>query len=131
MSRLDKYLWSVRIFKTRSDAADACKSGKVKVNGTEAKASREVKAGDDLVVRKLNILFEFKIIEPIDKRQPARLVPNYIENHTSEEELAKLNAPKESLFLYRERGTGRPTKKERRDMDGVMGFLEMDDEVDE
>jgi ribosome-associated heat shock protein Hsp15 len=58
-------------------------------------------------------------------------VPNYIENHTSEEELAKLNAPKESLFLYRERGTGRPTKKERRDMDGVMGFLEMDDEVDE
>ena len=89
MSRLDKYLWSVRIFKTRSDAADACKSGKVKVNGTEAKPSREVKAGDELVVRKL------------------------------------------SLFLYRERGTGRPTKKERRDMDGVMGFLEMDDEVDE
>ncbi|PKP06554.1 MAG: RNA-binding protein [Bacteroidetes bacterium HGW-Bacteroidetes-5] len=131
MSRLDKYLWSVRIFKTRSDAADACKSGKVKVNGTEAKPSREVKAGDELVVRKLNILFEFKIIEPIDKRQPARLVPNYIENHTSEEELAKLNTPKESLFLYRERGTGRPTKKERRDMDGVMGFLEMDDEVDE
>jgi ribosome-associated heat shock protein Hsp15 len=131
MSRLDKYLWSVRIFKTRSDAADACKSGKVKVNGTEAKASREVKAGDELVVRKLNIFFEFKIIEPIDKRQPARLVPNYIENHTSEEELAKLNTPKESLFLYRERGTGRPTKKERRDMDGVMEFLEMDDEVDE
>ncbi|HBG24725.1 MAG: RNA-binding protein [Bacteroidetes bacterium GWF2_41_61] len=131
MSRLDKYLWSVRIFKTRSDAADACKSGKVKVNGTEAKPSREVKEGDELVVRKLNILFEFKIIEPIDKRQPARLVPNYIENHTSEEELAKLNTPKESLFLYRERGTGRPTKKERRDMDGVMGFLEMDDEVDE
>jgi ribosome-associated heat shock protein Hsp15 len=131
MSRLDKYLWSVRIFKTRSDAADACKSGKVKVNGTEAKPSREVKAGDELVVRKLNILFEFKIIEPIDKRQPARLVPNYIENHTSEEELAKLNTPKESLFLYRERGTGRPTKKERRVMDGVMGFLEMDDEVDE
>ncbi|HBZ24667.1 MAG TPA: RNA-binding protein [Rikenellaceae bacterium] len=131
MSRLDKYLWSVRIFKTRSDAADACKSGKVKVNGTEAKPSREVKAGDELVVRKLNILFEFKIIEPIDKRQPARFVPNFIENHTSEEELAKLNTPKESLFLYRERGTGRPTKKERRDMDGVMGFLEMDDEVDE
>ncbi|PKO99999.1 MAG: RNA-binding protein [Bacteroidetes bacterium HGW-Bacteroidetes-8] len=131
MSRLDKYLWSVRIFKTRSDAADACKSGKVKVNGTEAKASREVRAGDELVVRKLNIFFEFKIIEPIDKRQPARLVPNYIENLTPEEELAKLNAPKESLFLYRERGTGRPTKKERRDMDGVMGFLEMDDESGE
>jgi len=130
MSRLDKYLWSVRIFKTRSDAADACKSGKVKVNGTDAKASREVRAGDELVVRKLNIFFEFKIIEPIDKRQPARLVPNYIENHTSEEELAKLNTPKESLFLYRERGTGRPTKKERRDMNGVMGFLEMDDDRD-
>ncbi len=131
MSRLDKYLWSVRIFKTRSDAADACKSGKVKVNGTEAKASREVRAGDELVVRKLSIFFEFKIIEYIDKRQPARLVPNYIENLTSEEELAKLNAPKESLFLYRERGTGRPTKKERRDMDGIMGFLEMDDNSDE
>ncbi|MDP3436982.1 MAG: RNA-binding S4 domain-containing protein [Bacteroidales bacterium] len=131
MSRLDKYLWSVRIFKTRSDAADACKSGKVKVNGTEAKASREVRAGDELVVRKLNIFFEFKIIEPIDKRQPARLVPNYIENLTPEEELAKLNAPKESLFLYRDRGTGRPTKKDRRDMDGVMGFLEMDNDSDE
>ncbi len=131
MSRLDKFLWSVRIFKTRSDAADACKSGKVKVNGTEAKASREVRAGDELVVRKLNIFFEFKIIEPIDKRQPARLVSNYIENLTPEEELAKLNAPKESLFLYRDRGTGRPTKKERRDMDGVMGFLEMDEDSDE
>lgn len=131
MSRLDKYLWSVRIFKTRSDAADACKSGKVKVNGTEAKPSREVRSGDELVVRKFNIFFKFRIIDSIENRQPAKLVPNFIENLTSEEELAKLNAPKESLFLYRDRGTGRPTKKERRDMDGVMGFLEMDDNSDE
>lgn len=128
MSRLDKYLWSVRIYKTRSDAADACKSGKVKVNGTEAKSSRDVKSGDILEVRKQNIAFKFKVLALIDKRQPARAVPEYIENITTEEELAKLHAPKENIFLYRDRGTGRPTKKERRDMEDLLGFLEMDDE---
>ncbi|MHC1780701.1 MAG: RNA-binding S4 domain-containing protein [Bacteroidales bacterium] len=128
MSRLDKYLWSVRIYKTRSDAADACKSGKVKVNGTEAKSSRDVKTGDILEVRKQNIAFKFKVLALIDKRQPARAVPEYIENITPEEELAKLHAPKENIFLYRDRGTGRPTKKERRDMEDLLGFLEMDDE---
>jgi len=127
MCRLDKYLWSVRIYKTRSEAADACKSGRVKVNGTEAKSSRDVKAGDILEVRRQNITFKFKILDLIDRRQPAKLVPEFIENITPEEELAKLYAPKESIFLYRERGTGRPTKKERRDMDDLLGFLEMDE----
>jgi ribosome-associated heat shock protein Hsp15 len=125
MCRLDKYLWSVRIFKTRSEAADSCKTGRIKVNGTEAKSSRDVKAGDILEVRKQNISFRFKVLSLIDRRQPAKLVSGFIENITPEEELAKLYAPKENIFLYRDRGTGRPTKKERRDMDDLLGFLEM------
>lgn len=128
MCRLDKYLWSVRIYKTRSEAADACKSGRIKVNGTEAKSSRDVKPGDILEVRKQSISFKFNALALIDKRQPAKLVSGYIENITSEEELAKLHAPKENIFLYRERGTGRPTKKERRDMDDLLGFLELDED---
>ncbi|GAB1472782.1 RNA-binding S4 domain-containing protein [Bacteroidota bacterium] len=128
MCRLDKYLWSVRIYKTRSEAADACKSGRIKVNGTEAKSSRDVKPGDILEVRKQSISFKFNVLALIDKRQPAKLVSGYIENITSEEELAKLHAPKENIFLYRERGTGRPTKKERRDMDDLLGFLELDED---
>ncbi len=127
MCRLDKYLWSVRIYKTRSEAADACKSGRVRVNSTEAKSSRDVRAGDILEVRKQNITFKFKVLDLIDRRQPAKLVAGFIENITSEEELAKLHAPRENIFLYRERGTGRPTKKERREMEDLLGFLEVDE----
>ncbi|MBP6454739.1 MAG: RNA-binding S4 domain-containing protein, partial [Bacteroidales bacterium] len=74
MSRLDKFLWSIRVFKTRSEAADACKSGRVKVNGTEAKSSREIKSGDGVTVRKGIVTYSFNVKTPIDKRQPARLV---------------------------------------------------------
>ncbi|MDP3452738.1 MAG: RNA-binding S4 domain-containing protein [Bacteroidales bacterium] len=130
MSRLDKFLWSVRLYKTRADAADACKSGKVKVNGIEAKSSREVKPGDIIDVRKAHIVFKFNVIAPIDKRQPAKLTDQFIINITPQEELDKLAIPKESLFLHRDRGTGRPTKKDRRDMDGLMEIIGMDEEYD-
>lgn len=123
MSRMDKFLWSIRIFKTRSDAADACKSGRVKANGTEAKSSREVKSGDEISVRKGVLTYSFRVKTPIDKRQPAKLVEEYVENTTPQSELDKLMTPKETMHMVRERGTGRPTKKERREMDSLMDGL--------
>jgi ribosome-associated heat shock protein Hsp15 len=122
MSRIDKYLWSVRVFKTRSAAADACKSGKVKVNDIEAKPSREIKSGDVIEVRKLNIHYKYRVLELVANRQPASKVPVYAEDITSESELEKLNAPKESVTVYREKGMGRPTKRERRKLDDLMGL---------
>ena len=122
MSRLDKFLWSVRIYKTRSDAAEACKSGKIKINGMEAKPSRDVKSGDIMDVRKLNIFYKYEVLDQIENRQPAKLVAGFIKDITPEEELAKLNMPKESFFISRDRGTGRPTKKERRDLDDLLDF---------
>lgn len=123
MSRLDKYLWAIRVFKTRSDAADACKSGKVKVNDMEAKASREVKQGDTISVRKVNMIFQFRVVAPVENRQPAKLVEEYAINITPQSELDKLNVPRETLHLVRERGTGRPTKKDRREMDDLIENL--------
>ena len=128
MSRLDKFLWSIRVFKTRSEAADACKSGRVKVNGTEAKSSREIKSGDGVTVRKGIVTYSFNVKTPIDKRQPARLVEEFVQNTTPQSEIDKLLVPKETMHMVRERGTGRPTKKERREMDGVMDTLWWDDE---
>ena len=103
MSRLDKFLWSVRIYKTRSDAAEACKSGKIKINGMEAKPSRDVKSGDIMDVRKLNIFYKYEVLDQIENRQPAKLVAGFIKDITPEEELAKLNMPKESFFISRDR----------------------------
>ena len=115
--RIDKYLWSIRVFKTRSEATDACKGGKVRVNGNDIKPSRDVKVGDVIVVRKGAVTYTYKVLALIDKRQGAALVPNYAENLTPQEELDKLRAPVETFFLKRDRGTGRPTKKDRRQME--------------
>lgn len=123
MSRLDKYLWAIRVYKTRSDAADACKSGKVKVNDMEAKSSREVKQGDTISVRKVNVIFQFRVVAPVENRQPAKLVAEYAINITPQSELDKLNVPRETMHLVRERGTGRPTKKDRREMDDLIENL--------
>ena len=123
MSRLDKYLWAIRVFKTRSDAADACKSGKVKVNDMEAKASSEVKQWDTISLRKVNVIFQFRVVAPVENRQPAKLVEEYAINITPQSELDKLNVPRETLHLVRERGTGRPTKKDRREMDDLIENL--------
>jgi ribosome-associated heat shock protein Hsp15 len=123
-TRLDKYLWSIRVFKTRSDATDACRGGKVLVGGQDAKPSREVKAGDIIQVRKGPVQYRYKVLQPIDRRQGAALVSQYAENLTEESELAKLHAPHESFFVTRDRGAGRPTKKERRQMDTLYSELE-------
>jgi ribosome-associated heat shock protein Hsp15 len=118
--RIDKYLWAMRIFKTRSDAADACKGSKVKINGIDAKPSREVKEGEVITVRRQAVVYTYKVIALMDKRQPAKNVPLYIENLTPEEELAKLNPQNFVPFSQREQGAGRPTKKDRRELDELF-----------
>lgn len=128
--RLDKYLWAVRIFKTRSDAADAIRNNKVTVNGAYAKPSREVRPDDRIAVRKLAVTYSYKVLEPVSSRQPAKNVPLYCLNITPQEELDKLNVPRETVFVMRDRGTGRPTKKERRDLDELMNGIYFDEEED-
>ncbi len=128
--RIDKWLWAMRVFKTREDAADACRNNRVSINGAYTKPSRDVKAGDVVTVRKQPVTWSFRVIEPISNRQPAKNVPLYAENITPQEELDKLNVPRETIFIQRDRGTGRPTKKERREIDNLMedvSYLDWED----
>jgi ribosome-associated heat shock protein Hsp15 len=122
-TRIDKFLWSIRVFKTRADATEACKGGKVTVNGQDAKPSKEVKGGDVISVRKGAIHYTYKVLLPIEKRQGAKEVEKYAQNLTPESEMKKMNAPVETFFVKRDRGAGRPTKKERREMDGLYDSL--------
>lgn len=126
--RLDKYLWAVRIFKTRSDAADAVRNNKVTVNGGYAKPSREVKIDDVITVRKMQVVYSYKVVDLVSSRQPAKNVPQFCLNITPQEELDKLNVPRETIFIQRDRGTGRPTKKERRELDSLMDNICYDEE---
>ena len=124
--RIDKYLWSIRVYKTRSEATDACKGGKVKVNGSDTKPSKVVKLGDMITARKGPVTYTYRVLDLIDKRQGPKLVPNFAENLTPEEEIAKLRIPVETFFLKRDRGAGRPTKKDRRQMDSLWDELSFD-----
>lgn len=127
--RLDKYLWAVRVFKTRSDAADAIRQNRVLVNDAYAKPSREVKVGDMISVRRDRVHYSYKVLDLVSSRQPAKNVPMYCLNCTPQEELDKLNVPHETIFVFRERGMGRPTKKDRRDIDALMdGFYQASDD---
>jgi ribosome-associated heat shock protein Hsp15 len=114
--RIDKWLWTVRIFKTRSMAGDACNNGRIIVNGMPAKPSKDIKTGDTITVRKPPVIFSYKIKAIPNSRISAKLVPDFLEDNTSVEELNKLHI-NEKIFFKRDRGTGRPTKKERREMD--------------
>ena len=129
--RLDTYLWAVRVFKTRSDAADAIRTNKLTVNGSFAKPSREVKIGDLIAVRKRQVTYSYKVLGLVSSRQGARNVPDYCLDVTPQEELAKLDVPRETIFVFRDRGTGRPTKKERRELDTLMDEVFYDDGEDE
>ena len=122
--RIDKYLWAIRAFKTRTEAADACKGGKVKVGENNAKPSRAVEAGDILTVRKGVVTYTYKVVQPTEHRVGAALVPQFAENLTPQEELDKLRAPVESFFVTRDRGTGRPTKKDRREIERLWDALD-------
>ena len=129
--RLDKWLWAVRIFKTRSDAADACRTNKVLVNGSYVKPSREVRIGDTITVKKMPVVYTYLVVALVSSRQPAKEVPNYAENLTPQEELDKLFVPKLTIFVQRDRGTGRPTKRERREIDSLMEEVYYDEDFDE
>ena len=128
--RLDKYLWAVRIFNTRCDAADAIRNNKVLVNDAYCKPSREVHVGDEITVKRLPVVYRYRVLDYVSSRQPAKNVPMYCLNITPQEELDKLFAPRETVFVFRERGMGRPTKKERREIDALM-MNYYDDGIDE
>ena len=122
--RIDKFLWAIRAFKTRSEATEACKGGKVKVGGDNAKPSKEVKVGEEIQVRRGVVVYKYKVLRLAEKRMGAQLVPQYAENLTDPEELARLKAPVETFFVKRDRGAGRPTKKDRREMEEMWESLD-------
>lgn len=115
--RVDKFLWCVRYFKTRSIATNACKQGKVKMETENLKPSKDVFPGDKLVVRKNQINYELEILDIPPNRVGAKLVNIYVNDVTPKEAFEKLNLLKYSKDYYRKKGTGRPTKKDRRDID--------------
>lgn len=131
MERIDKYLWAIRVFKTRTEATDACKGGKVKIAGVNAKPSRPVKEGEVIEVRKNAILYTYRVKGTVGKRVGARLVPEYAENLTPQSEIDKLKAPVETFFLKRDRGMGRPTKKDRRTMEDAWDSIDFNNSVED
>lgn len=131
-ARIDKWLWAARIFKTRSIAADACKNGRVTVNNVNVKPSHMVKVGETVCVRKPPITYSFKILKTIEQRVGAKLIPEIYENVTTPDQYELLEMNRISGFVDRARGTGRPTKKERRALDAFIGpsFDDMDFDFD-
>lgn len=116
-ARIDKWMWAARIFKTRTIAAEACKKGRIYINGAQAKPARMIKPGDTIQVKKPPITYSFKVIQAIEKRVGAKLVPEIMENVTTPYQYELLEMSKISGFVNRAKGTGRPTKKDRRDLD--------------
>ena len=115
--RIDKYLWAVRLYKTRSLASEECKKGKVTINGMNVKPSREIKEGETIQLRRPPITRSYKIIALTENRMAAKMVPEFMVETTPASELEILMVQKSMSIDNRERGTGRPTKKDRRDMD--------------
>ncbi|MGV3630122.1 MAG: RNA-binding S4 domain-containing protein [Bacteroidota bacterium] len=120
--RVDKYMWCVRLAKTRSQATELISKGKVKLNGMEIKPSREIKTGDVIAVQKHNAFFEYEVLDFLDKRVGPKLVENYLRDITKPEEIEKLKAYQLAQSSYREYGTGKPSKKDRRDLDDFLDF---------
>jgi ribosome-associated heat shock protein Hsp15 len=117
--RIDKFLWSVRLYKTRSIASDECRKGRIIINNIQVKPSRTVVKDEIITVKKPPVNYTYRVIEPIENRVGAKLVSQFIEDMTSEEEKLKLEFVQSGGIVYREKGTGRPTKKERRQIDRI------------
>lgn len=132
-ARLDKWLWAARIYKTRSLAADACKNGRITINGAMAKPSRTVKDGDEVGVKKSPVTYTFRVKQAIEKRVGAKLLPDILENITTPEQYELLEMSRISGFVNRAKGTGRPTKKDRRALDDFADTTPffMDDDFDD
>ena len=132
-ARIDKWLWAARVYKTRTLASDACKNGRITINGALAKPSRSVKVGDQVGVKKSPITYTFCVLQAIEKRVGAKLLPEVFENITPPEQYELLEMNRISGFIDRARGTGRPTKKDRRALDDFADtpiFLDEDFELD-
>lgn len=132
-ARIDKWLWASRIFKTRSIAANACKNGRVTINGSTVKPARLIKAGEVINVKKPPITYSFKVLQCIEQRVGAKLIPQIYENVTEARQYELLEMSRISGFVDRARGTGRPTKKERRSLDSFIApaIFDFDDDFDE
>jgi ribosome-associated heat shock protein Hsp15 len=117
--RIDKFLWSVRIYKTRSIASDECRKGRIIIGDIQVKPSRTVTKNEIIIVKKPPVIFSYRVIEPIENRVSAKLVEQFIEDLTPESEKAKLNIRDSVGIIHRDKGTGRPTKKERRQIDRI------------
>ena len=129
--RIDKYLWCIRTFKTRSIATNACKQGKVKIGGSNIKPSRDVYPSDTINVRKNQINYTIQILDLPPSRVGAKLVDLYCKDVTPIEQLQKLDLVKYSKDYYRKKGVGRPTKKDRRDIDEWFTPIIKDSEEEE
>lgn len=125
--RIDKWMWATRIFKTRTIAAEACKKNRIMINGINVKPSRMIKTGDVIQVRKPPITYSFKVLEVTEKRMGAKLVPSYLENVTTPDQYEILELNRLSGFVDRARGLGRPTKKDRRELEQFAGPEALDD----
>lgn len=120
VARIDKWLWAARIFKTRSIAADACKKGRVTIKGINVKPSHTIKTGEVVAVRKPPVTYSFKILKTVEQRVGAKLLPEIYENVTTPDQYELLEMNRISGFVNRARGTGRPTKKDRRAIDAFV-----------
>ena len=134
--RVDKYLWAMRIYKTRSIAADACKNGRISMNGVQLKPSRTFKVGDVFNVRKGPITYTYRVLQLTENRLGAKLVPEYMRDETSPQQLEILELARMASNGGRDRGTGRPTKKDRREIevfmsDNYLDEIDFDDEDEE
>lgn len=125
--RIDKFLWAMRIYKTRSIAADACKNGRITMNGVQLKPSRTFHVGDTFSVRKGPITYTYRILQLCQNRLGAKLVPEYLRDITSKEQLELLELARLAGKSGRDRGTGRPTKKDRRDIEVFMSDAYLDE----
>ena len=131
--RIDKWLWAVRVFKTRSMATEACKLGRVTIEGMNVKPSHIIKVGDKISVRKPPITFTFEVLALLGNRVGAKLVPNYLKNVTTPDQYELLEMARIGGFVKRQKGLGRPTKKDGREMkefteEAFFGFDDWDDE---
>ena len=131
--RVDKYLWAMRIYKTRSIAADACKNGRITINGVQLKPSRTFHIGDTFNVRKGPVTYTYKVLQLTENRLGAKLVPEYLQDCTSPQQLEILELARLAGNGGRDRGTGRPTKKDRRDIEIFMSdnYLDEIDDIDD
>ena len=115
--RIDKFLWSVRLYKTRSMASEACRKGKVIINSVQVKPSRIISKNEIIVIKKPPVIFTYRVIEPVENRVSAKIVGLFVEDLTTADEKSKLEGRQTAATGFRDKGSGRPTKKERREIE--------------